>query len=1079
MALNLRVLGPAEAWLDGALVSIPGAKPRAILTMLGLNSGSVVSSDLLTDVLWGDDAPRTAHKALQTHVSALRNVLGDAAVVSTGSGWRLDAAQVDATDFMQLVRTARAAVARLATSEAVEGFRGALELWRGTPALPTTVRAQAERTRWAETYESVVDDLNDARLATGEHGALIGGLEAALAASPLRERRWAQLCLALYRSGRQGDALAAYQRARAVLIDELGLEPGPDLVRLERAILAQDSAIDTPSRPGRATATQLDDASTEAGTPSGPRHIAQLPVPPTTFVGRHHELQEIARLLAQHRIVTITGPGGVGKTRLAIEAASSVTALFPDRVWYVDLAHARPGLVAELIAGALGIPEHDDRTLETAIAEHIGAQRCLLVLDSCERVRHAVSALAHHLLAACPGVVVLATSRERLGVSTERVVPARPLTTSREPGAPVSDAEALFIERARSVDPSVDADAELVRQVCERCDGLPLAIELAAARCASLGVDGLLDGLDDRLRLLVGTHTGTERHRSLRAVLDWSHDVLDAQEQVMFRRLGIFAGRFSIDAALSVDRDIDLDTDLAERRAAIVHLIGRLTDKNLLSHERTPAGSRWRMLDVVRSYARDRLGQTPDAAAVRERYLRWAARNAERLEHQLLNGQHWREEFAFAVDDLRAALLVDAEAWPDAADRLALALALARLHARQGSFTLAQLAYEQAMALARKTGDAGQLALAALGASEPGMLFGVTQERRVALLEEAVTALSGESSGIRIRLTARLATELYWSAELERSLTLAQDAADAAGRLDDHGALAHATYALHYVTRGPGSPDVRLRLAKRISRSAALSGETQLELAGLAAQVVALVETGDLVAARADVAALSAAADRLDHPEFQWYASVYRLVLALVTGQHDEADKLAAMARDTAGVATEFTVGLYFAEAISDLRERTAADVREHRARLMDMTRRFPRIVLWQCLAALHDAEQYDAQPAEEVRRLARKLTSIEMPDGHWLVACCVVAEAAAAVSDVASARELAAALEPYADELAVAGRVAAFRGSVSYALGLLAATLGDRERAIDYLRASANRHESLGATPFHTRDLAAIARLP
>jgi predicted ATPase/DNA-binding SARP family transcriptional activator len=1076
MALSFRVLGPVEAWLDGGPVAIAGVKPRAILTMLGLNGGSEVSAEMLTDVLWGEDAPRTAHKALQTHVSALRNALGDGAVVSTGSGWRLGTAGVDATDFMQLVRTARAAFSRAAMAEAVESFRGALDLWRGSPALPATVRAQAERTRWAETYESVVDDLTDARLAAGEHGALVGELEASLAASPLRERRWAQLCLALYRSGRQGDALAAYQRARAVLIDELGLEPGPDLARLERAILAQDSSVDTPRQPAHTVVPPPElTISTVNRTARRPQHSARLPTPPTTFVGRHSELREISGLLANHRIVTITGPGGVGKTRLAIEAAAASS---PERLWYVDLAQARPGLVAELIAGALGIPEYDDRTLETAIADHIGTEPCLMLLDSCERVRHAVSALAHHLLEACPGVVVLATSRERLGVSAERVVPAQPLTTSREEGAPVSDAEALFLDRARSVDPSLDADLELVRQVCERCDGLPLAIELAAARCASLGVDGLLDGLDDRLRLLVGTHSGTARHRSLRTVLDWSHDVLDAQEQEMFRRLGIFAGRFTIDAALSVDRDAGLDTDPSERRAAIVHLIGRLTDKHLLTYERTPAGSRWRMLDVVRSYARERLGHAPDAAAVRERYLRWAARAAERLEHQLLNGQPWREEFAYAVDDLRAALLVDAEMWPDAADRLALGLALARLHARQGSFTLAQLAYEQATSMARKTGDAGQLARAALGASEPGMLFGVAQDRRVALLEEALTALGSEASGTRIRLTARLATELYWSSELERSLALAQDAAGAAGRLDDHGALAHATYALHYVTRGPGSPDVRLRLAKRIGRSAAMSGETQLELAGLAALVVALFETGDLVAARADVTALSAAADRLDHPEFQWYVSVYRLVHALITGQYDEADRLATTARDAAEVAPEFTVGLFFAEAITDLRDRTDAVRHDHAARFLEMVRRFPRIVLWQCLAVRHDAEMFGQQAVEEVDRLTQYLTSREMRDGHWLVACCLVAEAAAMVSGTDSARALAAALEPYAGDLAVAGRVAAFRGSVSHALGLLALTLGDTERAAGYLGASAERHERIGATPFHARDLAALARL-
>lgn len=1089
-AQSFRVLGPAEAWIDGRQIPLPGAKPRAVLAMLALNTGATVAAAVLNDVLWGPAAPRTASKALLTHVSTLRHALGEGAIVTSGTGWRLTTSDVDAAYFTRHAEAGRHAFARGATTEAVAEFRSALELWRGPPVLPDTVRGQAERTRWVEAHESVVDDLTDARLASGEHSALVGELEASLAANPLRERRWAQLCLALYRSGRQGDALAAYQRARAELINELGLEPGPDLVRLERKILDQDSTLDTPSGASGSQQTLMphppDAVSADQRArpvppePTGDlrKHPARLPSPLTTFVGRRRELQNLVEILADHRMVTITGPGGVGKSRLAIAAAQAVAHRYGDRVWHVDLSHAAPGLVAGTVAGALGVSEQEDRTLDDAIADRIADEPCLLVLDNCVRVRHSATALLDRLLAACPHTVILATSRERLGLDAERVVPIPPMSVSTVDSAELSDAEILFLERAREVDPTLEPDPDHLRQVCQRCDGLPLAIELAAARCGSLGMDGLLAGLDDRLRLLVGSHAGTERHRSLRAVLDWSHDVLDEDEKVSFRRLGAFAGRFDIDAAVAVDHDTGLDADPATRRATVVDLIGRLTDKNLLTHERTPAGSRWRMLDVVRSYARERLRQAPDAAAVQERYLSWAAQTAERLEQQLLTGRPWQQDFAYSIDDLRAALATDSDTWPDPADRLALALALARLHARQGSFTLAQLAYEQAVTMARKTGDAGQLARAALGASEPGMLFGVTQERRVTLLEEALGALDDEGSGTRVRLTARLATELYWSADLRRSLALAHEAAAAANRIGDPGAVAHATYALHYVTRGPGSLAARLRLTKRISQAAVASNETQLELAGLAAHVAALIESGDMTGAAAAGRALSAAADRLHHPEFQWYVSVYRLVQALITGEFDEADQLAAAARQAAEVAPEFTVGLFFAEAVTDLRERTRSEQAAHADRLAAMAARFPRIVLWQCLVTLSEATGGEPGTVDDVRQLTEDLVYREMRDGHWLTACCVLAEAAATIGDLTSARMLLPELEPYADDLAVAGRVAAFRGSVSYALGLLSHTLGDDEAAARYLLASAQTHERIGATPFHARDLATRSQL-
>jgi predicted ATPase len=740
-------------------------------------------------------------------------------------------------------------------------------------------------------------------------------------------------------------------------------------------------------------------------------------------------------------------------------------------VWFVDLAPVRAEVVVETIAAALGAAEQPDRPLEAAITALVGVHRSLLLLDNCDHLLEPVSTLAQRLLAACPGTVILATSRERLGVIGEQVFTVQPMPVSGSSAADGegSDAESLFLERARSVDPTLTADHRLVTAVCTRCDGLPLAIELAAGRCASMGVDGLLAGLDDHLRLLVGEHALTQRHRSVRAVLDWSHDYLSEDEQALFRQLGMFTSSFDATAATAVSAGLPL--------AAVIDLIGRLTDKNLLVHVTAPTGSRWRMLDIVRSYARERLAGSDDEPVVRRRYLSWMSAAAAELEQRLTTGRPWRDEFAVVTDDLHAALGVSSETWPVDRDRLVLALALARLHARLGAFTLAQSAYEDAVAIARKTGDAAQLARAALGASEPGMLFGVMQTKRVALLEEALVALESEVSGTRVRVQARLATELYWSRDQARSRELADEAMTSATRLGDVGALAHALYASHYVTRGPGMSKYRLMLAERINRAARQSGETRLELAALAAHAVGVLESGDLAAMNADIDALAAEAERLDHPEFQWYVAVYRLVQALVTGRFSDADALAAQATAAAKYAPEFSVGLYFAEAITDLRERDRTSLRRHAAQLAEMAGRFPRIVVWRCLALLNDITRDMATDARrENRELTDELLAQDVRDGHWLVACCLAAEAAAELGDRRVAELLSEALDPFVTNVAVAGRVAAFRGSVAYPLGLLADVLGDRDRAVRYLSMSAKHHERIGARPFLERSRAALA---
>ncbi|MFI6818551.1 ATP-binding protein [Nonomuraea sp. NPDC050328] len=379
--------------------------------------------------------------------------------------------------------------------------------------------------------------------------------------------------------------------------------------------------------------------------------VTGLPAARSTFVGRSAERAAIAAAFTGSRLVTLLGPGGVGKTRLAIVTASG----FTGGGAFVDLVPVRAGSVAQALASALGVIERTQQPLEDALAERLGSGQALLVLDNCEHVLDAVAPLVDRLLALCPGTRVLATSREHLGIPGERIVPIAPLPLSPASSSPASssaaspsspssraaeaasDAVLLFLDRARDADPGFDADPAVVAEICARLDGVPLAIELAAARSAALGPEGLLAALDDSLRLLSGGRGGDERHRSLAAVLGWSYDLLDEEERALFRRLSVFAGTFDLDAATALTGD----------RLAAVDGLARLTGKSLVVRSE----SRWRMLETVRAFAWAALGD--DLPAVRAAHLGWAAGAAERLAGWPTG---WREEFDLIADDLRTAL---------------------------------------------------------------------------------------------------------------------------------------------------------------------------------------------------------------------------------------------------------------------------------------------------------------------------------------------------------------------------------------------------------------------------------------
>ncbi len=389
-----------------------------------------------------------------------------------------------------------------------------------------------------------------------------------------------------------------------------------------------------------------------------------LPGTWTTFVGRNAELEEVSRALATCRLVTLIGPGGVGKTRLAVVAARRGQTGFPAGRAFVDLIPVGDEFVLQAVASALGVVEQAQQPLERAVHDRLRAGRFLVVLDNCEHVLQPAADFAQSVMTSCPQTVVLATSRERLGVTGEQIVPLPPLEVVGRSHEELSDAERLFRDRAVGA----DGDPRVVGDICRRLDGMPLAIELAAARCASLGVDALLTGLDDHLRLLTRPSAAGARHGSLRNVIDWSYQLLNEDEQRVFRRLGVFAGAFDLASAATLATDGHM--------AFAADLIGRLTDKSLLVHIRDAAGSRWRMFDTVRAYARERLEASAEFGPTRHSHLLWATAAAGGLE-QLIDSDGWSDCFDAIADDLRAAL---ASALSGSHDEAGFELALALGH---------------------------------------------------------------------------------------------------------------------------------------------------------------------------------------------------------------------------------------------------------------------------------------------------------------------------------------------------------------------------------------------------------------
>lgn len=702
-AVQIAMLGPlAVRDRAGAPVPVSGRRVRMLLVLLALDPGQVVSSTTLVDRIWGDRPPDGAPNALQALVSRLRRQLPEGAVESHPAGYRLAVAPdaVDVHRFTRLVDTGRAALAS-DPPRAASALGEALSLWHGQALtdVATADFATAEITRLEELRLATVEDRAAASLPLGDGRQLVPELEVLVAAHPIRERATGLLMRALCAAGRSGDALNAYERTRAALADRLGADPSPELVELHRRVLRGDPALVSTPAPDRRT---------------------NLPAELTSFVGRAEELGRVSSLVGESRLTTLTGPGGSGKTRLAVESARAMLEQVPDGVWLVELAPlTKEAELAGAVLAALGLPEHtrmpsswtrkagtEPATGGTArpdgattpadyggvgegggsgggpggdgdggaiagatdrIVQAMSTKHALLVLDNCEHLLDGSAALVHRLLAGCPQLRILTTSREPLGITGEALWPVEPLALPPA-GTPAADAAAypaiqLLADRAGAARAGFTVDERNVAaavRICQALDGMPLAIELAAARLRTLSLGQLEARICDRFQLLTGgSRTALPRHQTLRAVVDWSWELLEQPERALLRRLAYFSGGATLAAAERVCAGAGPsgDTVPADR---VLDLLTALADKSLLVPDASAPGDqpRFRMLETIKAYGLNQLAEAGETDQIRRAHAAYFLALAEAAEPRLRTGeqQHWLSLLTADLDNLHAAL---------------------------------------------------------------------------------------------------------------------------------------------------------------------------------------------------------------------------------------------------------------------------------------------------------------------------------------------------------------------------------------------------------------------------------------
>jgi predicted ATPase/DNA-binding SARP family transcriptional activator len=939
-----------EVLVDGRRLPLPGAAERGLLALLLLSAGRTVAATSLIDRLWSAETlPVDPVNALQTRVSKLRRALarvGVDVVAREGSGYlaSVEPGSVDVETFVARVRAARAATAAAGgapTEEALVAYDDALALWRGDPLadFATEAWATVEAARLTQLRLAALTERAELALATGRHADVAGDLEAVVAQEPTHESLAGLLMTALYRSGRQADALDVYARTRGVLDEDLGLEPSVALRDLHQRVLRQDPDLAAP-------AARAGPAGVAARAPSAPVSGTNLPASVLPLVGRDTEIAAVTEMTASTRLVSLVGPGGAGKTALALAVAHRAREAYADGAWVVRLAPVGVATDVPLAAAeSLGVPldgAAPSAHVRDRLIAFLSRRRMLLVLDNCEHVVDSAARLVDEILAGCPHVSVLATSREALAVPGEVQVTVAPLAFPPE-GTPAErvleyPAAQLFVERARAVRADLELagdDLDAVARVSTHLDGMPLALELAAARVSTLSAVELADRLEDRFALLTGgPRTAEARQRTLRATVDWSHDLLTEPQQAVFRRLAVFHGGWTLAAAEAVTVGNGVE------RADVLDLLGQLVDRSMVTAE-PGHPTRYRMLETLRQYASDRLvgsGERDALAGRHAAFFRDLAGEAEsslRGHGQRQTLQRLREE----QPNLRAALAWLSADPARADDALALAGALGlfwhlgrhvegrevlrRLLATVSGTPSARARALQAVSLVERPraclvhpsprcadtareslelfiaeGDLHRAALSRVLLAVEGVNGSAPEESRrlLAQAEEQFTA-EGDRWGHAVIAFVRMETYLK-SGDADRALPTGRAAAAAFRALDDPWGLSAVLYHMGWGLRQFGRYAEAvpvLEEAIEVSSSAALYNTTQWALADLG---IALLHLSDLDGARERFDRAGTASEEIGDGAGEVLAAYGEGVLARLAGDWVQARDLFARSLD-------------------------------------------------------------------------------------------------------------------------------------------------------------------------------------
>jgi predicted ATPase/DNA-binding SARP family transcriptional activator len=632
-AIDLRTLGPFEAWIDGDAVDLGSRIQRCVLALLTASFGETVSADRMVSEVWGESPPAKPSQSLQTYVSNLRRLLGKETIETRNSGYRLavPAESIDAERF----RTALTAAGFNGDPVGVKSsLEQALNLWRGAKAYQALAddvpRLREESVRLGEMRLAAIERLYETRLRLGEQADVIPELQHWTAEHPYREHLSGLLMRALYATGRQAEALGIYRDLRTRLVEELGIEPSPDLQELEIRILSQTEKVQSRRR-------------------QGPR---RLPHFPTDLIGRDDDLEALRQVLGEHRIVTVAGPAGVGKTRLAVEVGHQLIDDYPDGVLFADLSTiSSGGDIAKAVMAGIGLSDQSTRSPESVVANFLVSSDALLILDNCEHVADSASALVWEWVTSSPDLTVLSTSQRSLGLTGEKVFTLLPLAT--EDASHDSPSAHLFLQRAGEVDPGLhpsQQERRLVDQICQRLDGIPLALELAAGRLQTLTLEELHDALDERLHLLTGRRGGdTGRHAALIDSLEWTYSLLDDDERSLFESLSVIRGAFSLRVAGAVG---GIESD-----PVVMDVVDRLVKWSLIQRDMKDQSSHFRMLETMRLFGRARLTEHGELDAAEERRANYFAAIAVDQARRIKGHEHRSavETISDNLDNMRPA----------------------------------------------------------------------------------------------------------------------------------------------------------------------------------------------------------------------------------------------------------------------------------------------------------------------------------------------------------------------------------------------------------------------------------------